>query len=249
MSENEKNTKAITEVVVFSVEGAIGAQLGGAQRVELCENSTEGGTTPSIGTIAITRKQLKIKLFVMIRPRGGDFLYSMNEFAAMQYDIEYCKKAGVDGVVFGILNSNGCVDTHRCKILVDLAKPMSVTFHRAFDRTANPKKSLEDIISCGFDRVLTSGLKPTAFDGMNTIAELITQASGRIVIMPGGGLRKENVKEIKQKTGAVEFHTSARTVIPSKMNNPESTFIESDILGTDVSELNEFIDVLKGSQK
>ena len=243
MSEIDNN-KAITEVVVFSIEGAIAAQKGGAQRVELCENSTEGGTTPSMGTISISRKQLHIKLFVMIRPRGGDFLYSMNEFAAMQADIEYCKKIGVDGVVFGILNSNGSVDTHRCKMLTNLAKPMSVTFHRAFDRTSNSLKAIEDIISCGFDRILTSGLKPTAIEGVNFIADLIKNANGRIIIMPGGGIRKENVTQIKQITGAVEFHTSARTVLQSKMLNAESSFTESDILGTDIDVVKSFVETL-----
>ncbi len=244
MSEIEKNKQIITEVVVFSAEGAIDAQKGGAQRVELCENSTEGGTTPSIGTISIARKHLRIKLFVMIRPRGGDFLYSMNEFAAMQADIEYCKKIGVDGVVFGILNSNGSVDTHRCKMLVSIAKPLSVTFHRAYDRTSNPEKALEDIILCGFERILTSGQKPTAIEGKDLIANIIKQANGRIIIMPGGGVRKDNVIEIKKRTGAVEFHTSARTILKSKMNNPESSFIESEILGTDISLLKDFVDTL-----
>jgi copper homeostasis protein len=244
MNEIDKNIKFTTEVVVFSAEGAIDAQNGGAQRVELCENSTEGGTTPSIGTISIARKQLHIKLFVMIRPRGGDFLYSINEFEAMRADIEYCKKNGVDGVVFGILNSNGSVDTHRCKLLVEIAKPLSVTFHRAYDRTSNPKKALEDIIACGFNRILTSGQKPTAKEGIDLIAEIIKQADGRIIIMPGGGVRKENVIEIKKKTGAVEFHTSARTILKSKMNNPESTFIESEILGTDIKLLKDFVDTL-----
>ncbi|MBI5541487.1 MAG: copper homeostasis protein CutC [Bacteroidia bacterium] len=244
MSEIEKKIKAITEVVVFSVEGAIDAQKGGAQRVELCENSQEGGTTPSIGTVAVTRKCLNIKLFVMIRPRGGDFLYSPNEYEAMQTDIENYKKLDIDGFVFGILKSNGDVDTHRCKMLVELAKPIPVTFHRAFDRTSNPEKALEDIISCGFERILTSGLKQSAADGANMIAKLIEQAKGRIIIMPGGGVRKENVIEIKQKTGAVEFHTSARTIIKSSMNNPDSNFTESDILGTDLSMVKEFVSTL-----
>ncbi len=241
----EKKINALTEVVVFSAEGAINAQMGGVQRVELCDNSTEGGTTPSIGTILIARKKLHIKLFVMIRPRGGDFLYSKNEFAVMQADIEYCKKIGANGVVFGILNSNGTVDTNRCKILVDIAKPLSVTFHRAFDRTSNPKKALEDIISCGFDRILTSGQKPTAIDGIELIADIIKQANGRIIIMPGGGVRKENVLKLKRNTGANEFHTSARTILKSEMNNPKSTFIESEILGTDISIIKDFVDTLK----
>lgn len=244
MSVINNNIMTITEVVVFSVEGAIDAQKGGAQRVELCENSHEGGTTPSFGTVSLTRKYLNIKLFVMIRPRGGDFLYSMNEFEVMQADIENYKKLGVDGFVFGILKNNGTVDTIRCKMLVDLAKPLPVTFHRAFDRTSDPKKALEDIISCGFSRLLTSGLMPSALEGADNISELIKQADGRIVIMPGGGLRKENVIEIKQKTGALEFHTSARTVLKSDMKNPDSTFKESDILGTDISMVKEFVNTL-----
>lgn len=238
---SEKNKKIVTEVVVFSVEGAIAAQVGGADRVELCENVHDGGTTPSYGTIVQARKNLSIKLHVMIRPRSGDFLYSGIEFETMKSDIEQCKLLGVDGVVFGILNTDAEVDKSRCKQLVELAKPMTSNFHRAFDRTKNTLQALEDVIECGFARILTSGQKPTAIAGLDLINELNRLTENRIVIMPGGGVREDNVLDIIKQSGVSEIHTSARNIIYSKMKYRKNPLAmganlklkEFEILGTD----------------
>jgi copper homeostasis protein len=248
LEKNEK-IKVITEVVVFSAEGAIAAQNGGADRVELCENVHDGGTTPSYGTIVQARKNLSIRLHVMIRPRSGDFSYSDVEFEIMKSDIEQCKNLGVDGVVFGILNYDAGVDKNRCKQLVELAKPMTSSFHRAFDRTKNPLLSLEDVIECGFARILTSGQKPTALEGINLISELNRIADNRIIIMPGGGVREDNVIDIMAKSGTFEFHTSARNIKYSKVKyrkNPlamGSNFKlnEFEILGTDEAIIKQFV--------
>jgi len=247
----EKNEKIemITEVVVFSVEGAIAAQNGCADRVELCENVHDGGTTPSYGTIVQTRKNISIQLHVMIRPRSGDFLYSDLEFETMKSDIELCKTLGVDGVVFGILNLDAGIDKNRCKLLVEHAKPMTSNFHRAFDRTKNPLLALEDVIECGFVRILTSGQKPSALEGISLISELNCLAENRIIIMPGGGVRIDNVLEIMEKSGAIEFHTSARNIKYSKMKyrkNPlamgsDFKLNEFEILGTDITAIKQFV--------
>lgn len=205
------------EVVVHSLESAFAAQSGGADRIELCDNLSEGGTTSGIGIINTVKQNLKIPVHVMIRPRGGDFLYSSHEFEAMKTDIEYCKKLKVDGVVFGILNEDASIDKNRCKELLMLARPLSVTFHRAFDMSNNFPQALEDIIDCSFDRILTSGGKQNAIEGIDQISSLIKQAGDRIIIMPGGGVRKENILELHKQSGAKEFHVSARKNIQSKM--------------------------------
>ncbi len=241
--------KIVTEVVVFTVESAIAAQKGGAHRVELCDNMAEGGTTPSIGAIILARKNLHIDLNVMIRPRGSDFLYSDLEFEMMKADIEFCKTSGVDGVVFGILKQDGSVDKARCKQLVDIAKPMTVTFHRAFDMANNPLQSLEDIIDCGFDRILTSGQESTAIAGAELISELVEKANNRIIIMPGGGVRSSNICELIEKTGSREFHTSGRAIYPSAMNFHNEkvkmggvfSFGEFDIQGLDADVIQQFV--------
>ncbi len=226
------------EVIGFNIESCILAQAVGANRIELCDNPVEGGTTPSYGFIKAAREKLKIDLFPIIRPRGGDFLYTDEEFEVMKADVKICKLLGCDGVVIGMLNTDGSVDKERCKLLVALAYPMGVTFHRAFDRVKKPlltsppvggrnldsansnlySQALEDIIEIGCERILTSGLYPTALEGAETIAALIKQADERIIIMPGSGVRADNIIELAKKTGAVEFHTSARINIASKMN-------------------------------
>jgi copper homeostasis protein len=211
------------EVIAFNIESCSIIQQCGADRIELCDNPGEGGTTPSHGFLLAARKKVSIELYPIIRPRGGDFLYSPEEFDIIKNDILLCKKIGCDGVVIGMLNTDGTVDTERCKQLVDLAYPLGVTFHRAFDRTADESKALEDIIETGCERILTSGLRPTAMDGIDNIVSLIKQADNRIIIMPGSGIRSENINEIAGKTGALEFHTSARKFIDTKMryNNIE----------------------------
>lgn len=210
------------EVIAFNIESCNLAQQSGAHRIELCDNPGEGGTTPSLGMIKTARAKADIELFPIIRPRGGDFLYSDDEFEIMKEDILRCKNTGCDGVVIGLLNANGTVDKTRTSILVNLAYPLSVTFHRAFDRANDPFKAMEDIIDCGCERILTSGQQPTALEGIELIAELIKQAEERIVIMPGSGLRSDNIVSIAKKSGAFEFHSSARTTSDSKMhfNNP-----------------------------
>jgi copper homeostasis protein len=215
------------EVIGFNIESCILAQAAGVHRIELCDNPGEGGTTPSFGLIKAARKQVQIELYPIIRPRGGDFLYSDAEFEVMKTDVKICKELGCDGVVIGMLNADGTVDKKRCKELVGLAYPMGVTFHRAFDRVTNAAQALEDIIEIGCERILTSGLVPNALDGAETLAALIKQADERIIIMPGSGVRADNIIDLAKKTGAVEFHTSARMNIGSKMNYTSERMKES----------------------
>lgn len=198
------------EVCVDSITSALAAQEGGAHRIELCANLFEGGTTPSAATIELARKHLHIDINVMIRPRGGDFLYSDLEFAIMQRDIEIAKELGANGVVLGILTEYGHVDAERTHRLIELAHPMSVTFHRAFDMVADEAHALDTLLRLGVDRVLTSGLEPTALEGADTIAQLIQQAAGRMIVMPGGGIHERNIAKIVHQTGASEIHMSGR---------------------------------------
>jgi copper homeostasis protein len=201
-------------------------------RVELCENLGVGGTTPSYAFLSLARKQLHIKINALIRPRSGDFLYSDLEYLIIQEDIEKAKQLGIDGVVCGILLANGDVDVQRTMALVELAKPMTFTFHRAFDFTNDPFKALEDVISTGADRILTSGQQPTAIDGLHLIWDLIKLAKGRIVIMPGSGVNAANIEYLIE-TGSTEFHMSGTQPIESGMKfrklgmtlgNPESDY-------------------------
>ena len=205
------------EICANSVESGIQAEIGGADRIELCENLAEGGTTPSIGMIQSAIKNLKILVNVIVRPRGGDFCYSDIEFEIMKNDIIEIKKLNANSVVIGILTPDGNVDIQRCIQLVELARPMEVVFHRAFDRTQDPFKALEDIINIGFDRILTSGLQPTALLGKNLIAEIIAKAGDRISIMPGSGVNENNIAEIYETTKAKEFHMSLRKVVDGQM--------------------------------
>jgi copper homeostasis protein len=206
------------ETCVNSALSAIEAQQGGADRVELCENLHDGGTTPSAGSIRFARKQLHIGLFVMIRPRGGDFLYSEEEFEIMKEDIRVAKELGADGVVFGILLPNGSIDMERMKVLVDLARPMGITCHRAFDMTADPMQAMEDLVKLGIDRILTSGQQPSAQEGASLIKDLIARSAGRIVIMPGSGVKEHNIASVLKSTGASEFHIHLDKQVPSGMN-------------------------------
>ncbi len=205
------------EICVDSVEGAIAAQTGGAQRVELCDNLLEGGTTPSAGTIAVARQHLTIGLNVIIRPRGGDFCYSDVEFAVMQHDVAQAKQLGADGVVIGLLNPDGTVDKARTAKLIEIARPLSVTFHRAFDMTNDPYQALEDLISLGLNRVLTSGQEDSVLEGLDLITALVQQAGDRIIVMPGGGIHERNLKKIVTQSGVREVHMTARREIESRM--------------------------------
>ena len=215
-NDTREETMLILEICANSIQSAINAQQAGAHRVELCENLAQGGTTPSFGLISQVKKHLTIKLYVLIRPRPGDFLYTDLEFDVIKKDIEICKQLGVDGVVCGILLSNGEIDIVRTKELVKFAKPMSFTFHRAFDFTNDPFKALEDVISTGADRILTSGQQPTAIQGEHFIRELVKIAKGRIIIMPGSGVNEDNIEYLIE-TGAKEFHMSGTAPIESKM--------------------------------
>lgn len=205
------------EIVVYNIESALKAQEGGADRIELCDNPAEGGTTPSYGTIELVRQNVSLDLFVMIRPRGGDFCYSSYEFYGMKRDIDQCQRLSADGVVFGILNPDGTLDKKRCKELVDRARPMKVTCHRAFDMALDPYQTLEDCIEVGFDRILTSGNKLKALDGADLIRDLIKRAEGRISIMPGSGVNENTVEELVAKTKAKEIHFSATAFRESAM--------------------------------
>jgi copper homeostasis protein len=206
------------EVCANGLRSALAAQEGGAVRVELCDNLLEGGTTPSYAQIKLAREKLYIELYPIIRPRGGDFLYNDLEFELMKADIEICRSLGCDGVAIGMLLGDGHIDKVRCATLIKLARPMKVTFHRAFDRCQDLKRALVDVISLGCDRVLTSGGKPTAWEGVSVIKELLELAAGRIGIMPGAGIREHNVGEIMRLTGAMEFHATAKSPLSSSMS-------------------------------
>lgn len=212
------------EICANSVESCLAAQEGGADRVELCAGIPEGGTTPSYGEIKLARKLLtKTKLHVIIRPRGGDFLYTPLELERMEEDIRICRELGVDGVVFGCLTEKGEIDREANRRLVELARPMSVTFHRAFDRTADPMKALEDIISLGCNRILTSGQQPKAIDGISLLAQLEKKLKEYplppIQLLAGSGVNEENIRQIFDATGIHEYHFSARVNVVSKMKH------------------------------
>lgn len=205
------------EVIGFDLASCLTAQECGADRIELCANPEEGGTTPSYGMIALARKNTSIQLFPIIRPRGGDFLYTQLEFNAMIADIEQCRELGCDGVVIGMLARDGSVDTERCAELVHRAGSMQVTFHRAFDRVKDPMTSMEEIIALGCRRILTSGLHPNVDRGKKMLRALVEAAGDRITIMPGAGVRSVNILELATFTGARAFHSSARAIHASSM--------------------------------
>lgn len=226
-----ENAKKITymsqrskiEICANSVESAVKAQEGGAYRVELCAGIPEGGTTPSFGDIRMARKLLQnTKLHVIIRPRGGDFLYSNLELDIMLHDIKVARQLGADGVVFGCLTADGNVDIPAMKKLMNAVGDMNVTFHRAFDMCKNPQEALEQIIALGCSRILTSGQEPNAVKGIPLLKELVKQADGRIIIMPGCGVNPSNILQIAEETGASEFHFSGRSTYESgmKYRNP-----------------------------
>ena len=210
--------KSRIEICANSVESALKAQEGGAYRVELCAGIPEGGTTPSFGDMRMARQGLKeTKLHIIIRPRGGDFLYSPLEQEIMLHDIKVARQLGADGVVFGCLTSEGEVDIPTMKKLMNAVGDMNVTFHRAFDMCKDPKKALEEIIELGCTRILTSGQEANAVKGIPLLKELVEQANDRIIIMPGCGVNPSNIREIAEETGASEFHFSGRSSVESEM--------------------------------
>jgi copper homeostasis protein len=205
------------EACVDSPEAAIAAQTGGADRVELCASLLEGCLTPSAGSIQLARQHLEIGLQVMIRPRSGDFCYTDIEFEIMKLDIEVAKKMGADGVVIGILKPDGSVDKERTNVLVELARPLSTTFHRAFDMSRDPYAALEDLIDLGVDRILTSGQEYTALEGLGLITDLVQKAGDRIIIMPGAGIHEGNIAKIVKQSGVQEVHAAGLTTVESRM--------------------------------
>lgn len=207
---------ALLEIAAGSLASALAAQEGGADRVELCGSLAEGGITPSYGTLALVRDRVRIPVYVLIRPRGGDFLYSDDEFEIMHRDVETCVRAGCNGVVIGALDADGRVDP-RCRELVRAAGTLGVTFHRAIDASSDLSRSLEDIVALGCERVLTSGGHANALAGAQVIAALVKQAGDRVMVMAGAGIRSTNLAEVAQRTQAREFHGSARGVLRSAM--------------------------------
>ena len=194
------------EVCVDSIESAVAAAEGGADRVERCSSLIEGGLTPSHGTLTIARRSVGIGIMAMIRPRGGDFCYSDAEFASMEEDLEEAKRAGVNGLVLGLLNADGTVDRERTRALIQRARPLPVTFHRAFDMTSDPFEALDTLVALGVDRVLTSGQEATVVEGLELIVELVGRAAGRIIVMPGGGITARNIGRVIARTGVREVH-------------------------------------------
>ncbi|GHT23373.1 copper homeostasis protein CutC [Bacteroidia bacterium] len=218
------------EVCIDSIQSALTAQSSGAGRVELCSGLTEGGVTPSAGLIRLAREKLGIRLHVIIRPRGGDFLYDDDEFEMMKQDVVLCGESGCDGVVTGILRADGSVDTERCGALLQIARryAMSVTFHRAFDRCNDLFCALEDVIAIGCDRILTSGGFNTAGEGVEVIRQLIEKAAGRIVIMPGSGITADNAEDLIRKTGLKELHGTFRKRTGSGMRYKNNNLPQQD---------------------
>lgn len=229
-------TKYIIEIATSDFATTKSAVEGGADRIELCANLAEGGTTPSYGTIKQCRETFDVQLYPIIRPRGGDFLYSKDEFELMLHDARLCKALGCDGIVVGLLNMDGTIDIVRTAQLVEAVYPMGVTFHRAFDRCKDPFVALEELVEIGCERILTSGQRPTVNDGVEMIVELNKRSDGRIIIMPGSGVRKENIKMLAEKTGCTEFHSSLRGKAKSAMQ-----FIHPGFAGSEESYMNNSI--------
>ncbi len=205
----------VLEVCVDSLESAMAAERGGAERVELCSDLLEGGITPSAGLIALVRRRIGIGLFVMIRPRGGDFCYTDLEFEVMQQDIRQARELGADGIVLGVLDEHARVDVDRTGQLVELAAPLPVTFHRAIDMTPDPCAALADVVGTGARRVLTSGGAANVAEGASAVGRMVEAAGARIGVMAGGGITQENVVGVAEMTGANEFHASLRSACPS----------------------------------
>ena len=238
----------VLEIATSDFETTRSAFEGGADRIELCANLNEGGTTPSYGTIFQCRENFDVLLYPIIRPRGGDFLYTDDEFEIMLHDVKLCKQSGCDGIVIGLLNEDGTIDIKRTAALVDIAYPMGVTFHRAFDRCRNAFEALEQLVQIGCERILTSGQQATVNEGMELIAELNKIADHRIIIMPGSGVRKENIKLLAEKTGCKEFHSSLRSKAKGKMDfihpafeNSAESYMNNSIDAFEVSALKKIL--------
>ncbi len=237
--------KLVLEVCAFNIQSCIIAERVGAKRVELCDNPVEGGTNPSYGTIKRVRGKIGIDLFPILRPRSGNYFYDEEEFAIMKVDIQVCKEIGCDGISVGIQTINGTIDIERMKRVVEWAYPMAVTCNRAFDAVPDPYKALEELIDCGCERVLTSGQKSAAPDATEVLAKLVKQAAARISIMPGAGVRSSNIEKLIA-TGAYEFHTSARKVVPNPLTYQTKEITDyGNVYIADENELSAIIDIMQ----
>lgn len=226
------------EVIAFDLASCFIAEQAGAHRIELCANPHEGGTTPSAGMIKLARKATKIQLFPIIRPRGGDFLYDNIELMSIIEDIKICKEEGCDGVVIGMLKADGSIDTDACHEMIHHASGMDITFHRAFDRVKDQESALNDVIQLGCKRILTSGGFPTASEGKDQLKKLVELSQDKITIMVGSGVKSSNIKLLKEYTGAMAFHASARTNVSSNMKyHPENMNEVLEKITLDGSEL------------
>jgi copper homeostasis protein len=236
----------LLEICVFNIATAIAAEAAGASRLELCENYTNGGTTPSYGYLKAIREKISIPVFPMIRPRGGDYFHTPEEMEIIRKDILLAKELGFEGVVFGLLNQDGSIDKENTARLVEAAYPLEVTFHRAFDRCIEPLQALEAIIACGCTRLLTSGQTPKVNDGINLVKSLVNAAADRIIIMPGSGLNSKNVASIMAATGVHEVHTSARIRVPSTSTYKNEKMAEDyDQDFVDTNEIKAILSVIK----
>lgn len=241
----------LLEIAANSVASALAAQDAGAARVELCASLDEGGLTPSYATIALARERLRIPLYVLIRPRAGDFLYNELELETMLGDIEACVRLGCDGVVIGALDIDGNVAIAQCRTLIAAAGRLGVTFHRAFDLTHDPHRALEDIIALGCARILTSGQRRTAPEGAALIRVLVDLAEQRIVIMPGAGIDANNIASLRATTGAREFHASAKRLLESGMHQrPEQlTDLQGGEIRSDRDEISRMLRALSDASQ
>ncbi|HHH50479.1 MAG TPA: copper homeostasis protein CutC [Saprospiraceae bacterium] len=242
----------ITEVCANSLRSAIIAQQCGAQRIELCQNLMVGGTTPSAATIQLCRDKLDIDIFVLLRPRAGDFVYSELEMEIILKNIAFCKKIGVDGIVIGVLQNDGSIDTEKTKAFVAAAGDMNITFHRAFDYVPNPLESLEQLIQLKVNRILTSGQQHTAIEGKALIAKLVMQANDKISILAGSGINIDNVEELIQTTQVKEIHLSAKSLLKSTAKyrssfllNNSATIPEHDYFLTDEGKLRRVLELVR----
>jgi len=241
--------KIVFEACVDSLTSALNAEIAGADRIELCADLLEEGITPSFATIKLVVDKLKIPVNVLIRPRGGDFLYTNYEFEVIKTEIVVCREIGVNGIVIGALTYDGEIDHYKTKELIDLAGEMSVTFHRAFDMTRDAEKSLQILIDLGVDRILTSGQETDVYKGIPTLKKFVELAGDKIVIMPGGGVTENNIKEVVEQTGVKEIHASAREKVKSRMKfvNPRTSMSDSksmeeyDLMVTSVERIREMI--------
>ncbi len=234
------------EVAADSLASALAAQQGGAMRVELCGGLDGGGLTPSFGTLALVRERLQIPLYVLIRPRTGDFVFDADEVEVMRRDIAHCVRLGCDGVVLGALDADGAVDVAVMRQLIDAAGPLGVTFHRAFDVAAEPLAALETVIALGCERLLTSGQRDSASEGAELIATLVAQAARRIEVMHGAGIGEHNLAALRARTGARQFHASARSPVAARVSaaQPRIVGLDGDWMRSDAARIRAMVELL-----